>query len=233
MEAEISLDGVDREDVRALALRLKAAVEGAGGSKQVADRAGVPLRTLNSYVAGAADPKVTKLQRIAEACGVSVEQLLGRKLPSVPAENGILVGSLGDDIVFVPRLDVRASAGRGRSNVDYGVERIPLSLPWLQMIGVSSPRNVEMLWAEGDSMEDTIKHGDMLLLDRGIDGLVNGCIYVFVVSELVVVKRLQLLFDGSLVLSSDNPKYKAETITPDRKHELTIEGRVKWYGRSL
>jgi hypothetical protein len=72
-------------------LRLKAAVRAAGGNTRVAQRAGIPLGTLNSYLRGR-DMKAGQLIRLAEATGVSLEWLAtgagsmrAGELPATPA----------------------------------------------------------------------------------------------------------------------------------------------------
>lgn len=209
-------------------------------------------------MAAEADPKVTKLERIALACRTSVDVLLGRELPPVPAGNGSeLITNVfnlkpsdmarppeqpGGDapergtVIWIPRLDIEAAAGPGLVPNQVASEEDDLfgvREGWLRQLGVSAPRNVHFIRAVGDSMEDTIRDGDTLLVDRGIDRVIDNGIYVVTVAGLVVVKRLQLLFDGSLTLSSDNPKFKPETIAKDRLPELRIEGRVRWYGRTI
>ena len=56
------------------ARRLRQAVRLAGGNRTVAGLSGVPLGTLNSYLAGGT-MKVPALVALADACGVSVEWL--------------------------------------------------------------------------------------------------------------------------------------------------------------
>jgi hypothetical protein len=56
------------------ALRLKGAVRAAGGNTLVAQRSGVPLSSLNSYLRGR-EMKAGQLVRLAEATGVRLEWL--------------------------------------------------------------------------------------------------------------------------------------------------------------
>lgn len=54
--------------------RLRVAVKAAGGNKSVAERSGIPLATLNKYLAGR-DMKVSAFIALANACGVSLDWL--------------------------------------------------------------------------------------------------------------------------------------------------------------
>lgn len=256
-----SLDeaGGDEHDVatiRELAERLKAAVRSAGGNKDVADRSGVPLRTLNSYMAGQADPKLTKLDRIAAACGTTVDVLMGRKSPDpepsqektrvsisskgVTETQHLVVRAEGElavpeGFVAVPFLEVRASAGRGRASLPaetVAESHFLFSEAWLRSLGVSA-HSAELLQAQGDSMHPTIQDGDLMLVDRGYGEVVHGKIYALVVNDLVVVKRVNFLAIGGMMLISDNDRYPAETVSRNEVDALSFQGRVAWYGRSV
>lgn len=82
-------------------------------------------------------------------------------------------------------------------------------------------------------MLETIHDGDLLLINRLIDRVVSNAIYVVVLAGQVMVKRLQLLFDGSIMLISDNPRYQPERIDKTDVEGLQVEGRVRWYGRAI
>lgn len=65
------------EENRDVAARLRQAVQAAGGNRVVAVRAGVPLGTLNNYVGARTGMKMGALARLAAACNVSLEWLVG------------------------------------------------------------------------------------------------------------------------------------------------------------
>ena len=65
--------------------RLKQAIDAAGWNKAVAARAGVPLSTLNAYLAGR-DMPAGNLVALADACGVTVEWLATGRGPMRPGE---------------------------------------------------------------------------------------------------------------------------------------------------
>ena len=143
--------------------------------------------------------------------------------------------SLPEGFIAIPRLEVRASAGPGRAVVpsDFDPEpQIAFREAWLRSLGVNS-RNAEFVVAQGDSMEPTIRDGDLMLVDRGYGRVVDGKIYVLVVGGLVLVKRLQILAVGGLMLISDNDRYPTETIPAREVDALNIEARVAWYGRAI
>jgi transcriptional regulator with XRE-family HTH domain len=74
---------------REAADRLRQAVRAAGGNKVVADRAGVPLGTVNNYVRGRNGMKIEALSALAAACNVSLEWLIsGGDGPPAPLPDG-------------------------------------------------------------------------------------------------------------------------------------------------
>ena len=75
-------------------------------------------------------------------------------------------------------------------------------------------------------MEPTLSDGDVLILDISVEGIIGDDIYVLVIDDVCVVKRVTCLTDGRLILKSDNPSYADETIDPGHKAFLKVYGRV-------
>ena len=95
-----------------LARRLTQAVKSAGGASHISRVSGVPLRTLNNYLGNEASPPALALKRLADACGVGVDWLLGGSV----AASGI--ASVPDhaesaDVIRIPLVDAVAGAGHG------------------------------------------------------------------------------------------------------------------------
>lgn len=196
----------------------------------------MPLSSLDRYLAGRSEAPSLTLARLARACRVSVDTILtgtdGEPLPwrepaDVPADD--------PDLVRVPFLEVRASAGAGRASLPaetVASEHFLFSRAWLRSLSVA-PEKAELLRAQGDSMDPTLQDGDLMLVDRGFGEVVHGKIYALVVDGLVLVKRVNLLAGGGMILISDNDRYPSETIRRDAVADLSFQGRVAWYGRSI
>ncbi|TCP88961.1 peptidase S24-like protein [Rhizobium sp. PP-CC-2G-626] len=82
-------------------------------------------------------------------------------------------------------------------------------------------------------MEETIRNGDLLIVDTALDFFRDNGIYVVVSGEMVLVKRVHRRMNGSCQLISDNPRYPTEELTAGEAEELHVAGRVMWYGRSM
>jgi phage repressor protein C with HTH and peptisase S24 domain len=219
---------------RGFAERLAGAVKAAGGPKVVSAKSGIPQNTITNWTSKIADPTIKKLALVAEACGVSIDWLVGFSEGGSTISGGWHPESV-DGFSLVPRYDVRASAGPGAvvasGDLD-GSGFVAFRTEWLHRIGVH-PGRAEVILAVGDSMDPTIRDGDLILVDRSIDRIVDNGIYVVTVGGLVLVKRVQSRIDGGVVLISDNPQYERETVPDHQVPDLRIEGRVRWFGRTI
>lgn len=148
--------------------------------------------------------------KIAERTGVSLDWLI---LGKGEMKGGSGAAEFDDaDAVWVPLYDVEVSAGSGIEV--YGeriIQRVPFAKSWLQGEGLHAG-NLACLPVHGDSMEPTLQHGDIVLVNhektRG-DG-----VFVIRMGNALRVKRLQWLANGDLRISSDNSIYQTEQITP-------------------
>ena len=230
--------------LQSVADRLLQAVTAAGGRRAVSEAADVPLTSLDRYLSAKSEAPSLTLARIARACGTNVDALLtvAEAAPPHPDFNPAPVpvraraaSRGGDDLVRVPFLGVRASAGQGRASLPADTaadSHFLFSRAWLRSLGVA-PDQAELLRAQGDSMDPTLQDGDLMLVDRGFGEPVHGKIYALVVDGLVLVKRVNFLAGGGMILISDNDRYPSETIRRDAVAELSFQGRVAWYGRAI
>jgi phage repressor protein C with HTH and peptisase S24 domain len=145
---------------------------------------------------------------------------------SRPLEDG------DDDLVAIPKLQLRAGAG-GLQLVDDepATSSISLRRSFLKALDIA-PRYAVMMDAAGDSMSPTIADGDPMLLDTAKRD-VRDKVYVIRRGGAVFVKRLQRRSDGSLLLLSDNPAHKPEPLPSDEADELEVLGLVRFVFKSI
>jgi len=101
-----------------------------------------------------------------------------------------------------------------------------------EKLGYIDIRHLCIVGVIGDSMEPTIHQGDDLMIDTSITRMTDNAIYAMQWDDALVVKRLQRLMDG-LVIMSDNPAYTDQTIERKQIDRLRIVGRVRWIGKVL
>ena len=232
-----------------MAERLRSAVELGGGPGKASEKSGVALRTLGNYMSGRSEMKAGALVRLAEACGVSLDWLATGKPPVHPVDRlADFIAVAGDDVVvaeakryadlgaegeyvLVPRYDVRASAGGGAVvHSEQVVDHLAFKADWVRnRLGIN-PAHLLLLEAVGDSMEPTISDGDLLLVSTNEPRIRDNAIYALNVSGDLMVKRVQKRLDGTLVVSSDNPRYRPEEVAPRDSDILRVIGQVLWHG---
>ena len=235
-------DAIDAAD-EVFGLRMK---EARANTKQseLAEKLGVPLTTYGRYERGRGRPDAAFIRDFCELLGVEEAWLIsGRGRPlrtgakavakTVSAGFGEEASEDGEDFVAIPRYAVEASAGPGVEALsEQALEDVAFRRDWLRSIGVAPSRAMTLI-AVGDSMEPTIRHGDLLLIDTGIEGVVDNAIYVLSLHGAVLLKRVQRLIDGSVLVKSDNDLYSEERISASDVDQLHVVGRLRWHGRTL
>ncbi|MBF0461073.1 MAG: LexA family transcriptional regulator [Magnetococcales bacterium] len=144
-----------------------------------------------------------------------------------------------EEYCLVPRYGIRVDSGQLLHSEQW-VDYLSFKVSWVeQMMGLDA-RELALVNVFGDSMEPTLKEGDLLLLDRrGFShpgpgrAVRSDAIYVLLRGEELVVKRLQFGFDGSVTIQSDNPVYATQMLPADKLHTLQVMGRVVWIGRKV
>lgn len=98
------------------------------------------------------------------------------------------------------------------------------------MPGISSPKNLRIVTAVGDSMwaaetRTGFQDGDSLWCDVGVTEVRADAVYFFALNDELHIKRLQRRPDNTLVILSDNTKYPPYTVDPKRERVRVI-GRI-------
>ncbi|ACI51289.1 putative phage repressor [Gluconacetobacter diazotrophicus PA1 5] len=204
-----------------------------GGNLKVAAASGVPLGSLNNYLAGR-EMKASTAFRIARACGVSLEWLVtGADSGTGPVPDAAQF----DEYLVVPRYDDELAAGSGSVATDQApVEAIGVGRSLLPQSVWAARDRLVALTVRGDSMEPTLSNGDLVFVDRARERLVSGAIYVIRAGEQLLVKRLEQRIDGDLVVTSDNKRYSEQVVSAEQARQLwnggnapaTIVGRIVW-----
>lgn len=125
------------------------------------------------------------------------------------------------------REDIEVSAGDGAVAGDDEKPKYCLAFrkDWLQSRGLKE-KELYVVFARGDSMEPTISDGDSLLVNTAEKDPQDGHIYVIRSCDILWVKRIQRLLDGSLLLLSDNKIYPPMPLKLDESSDVEIIGKV-------
>ncbi len=142
--------------------------------------------------------------------------------------------SAPEGFILVPRYDVTGSMGNGHMiHSEQIVDHLAFRSEWVRTELGTSSNNLVLISAVGDSMEPALHAHDLLLIDRSVLSVKQDAIYAFAVEGELRVKRIQRLFDGSLIIKSDNPSYATETLTVQQAEAINLVGRVVWSGRRM
>jgi len=109
-----------------------------------------------------------------------------------------------DDLALIPVFDIAAGAGSGSYAGDI-VQILGLEKMWLRS-EYGATDSLEGIRVAGDSMEPTLRNGDVVLVNRN-DVMPKDGVYVLRIEEDLFVKRLAKLSKSQVEIISDNPSY--------------------------
>ena len=143
------------------------------------------------------------------------------------------LGGAGQDLIFVPKFDVEASAGFGSvAQSEKVADSFAFNKRWLSsQLGVHSEQ-VVFVSVKGDSMQPTLEDGDMILVDLSHQQVNCEGIYLLQTEDGLMAKRLKHQ-QGVIEVSSDNPNYPSWQITPSESEQSRVAGKVVWCGRGV
>lgn len=127
-------------------------------------------------------------------------------------------------------LDLVAACGAGAEPVDHPevVQEVDVLERWArQTLGVVDSTRVKIITAVGDSMLPTVQPGDIVFVDTSVRSFQAEGVYVLILNNRLLIKRLRMLFDGRLAIQSDNDKaYPTEYVSNSHAEQLDVCGRV-------
>lgn len=227
--------------------RLKDAI-GNLSIRAFADKCGLSEGVLRSYLRGDTYPTLDRLLAISMAAGIQMTDLVGGADPvAYPQQDKDLNpaqmwekahrphGENGrSDYIYLPLLDVRASAGGGSLvGAEHILDVLAFKREWICQGLHASPDNLYLITVEGDSMEPTLHRGDVIMVDKSIS--IRDGIFVIRRDEELLVKRIQRSIGGGITLVSDNRAYREECLTPDQLKDSDVEivGKVVWAAKMM
>ncbi len=208
-------------------------VRGNLSQAEFSKRIGIPQVTLGNYERGRNEPKFETLEKICSLFEIKSDWLLfGVGHMNADKETSSLVTSSCDvDLIMVPMVEARLSAGNGSLQVDGDVERsYAFRSDFLHRKG--NPANMVMMRVEGDSMQPEIMNNDVVLLDQSKKEIRAGRVFAVGFEDAIYLKRIDKL-PGKLVLKSVNPDYPPVEL--DIRGQIgdafRVIGQVIWCGR--
>lgn len=131
--------------------------------------------------------------------------------------------------------DIHAAAGHG-AVVDHERpdDALMFKEAWIRLELGASPQDLVLIRVSGDSMEPTLRAGDVILVDHRASRPDREGIYILRMGDMLLVKRLQALPGGQVKVTSDNPAFDPWLLNiQEIGADVAIIGRVVWSGRRL
>lgn len=124
--------------------------------------------------------------------------------------------------------DVKGSAGPGQiTPTDQTIIQVAVNAAeWRNYVGLDH-KHIKIITIHGDSMRPTFCHGDQVLVDTACSTFIDDGVYAIQQGDLLRVKRIKLMLDGSIEVKSDNTQGFSNDVYPkDIAAEFKIYGRV-------
>lgn len=149
--------------------------------------------------------------------------------PFIPHDR--LDPSILDEIVMIPMVEARLSAGGGSLETSSGVEKeYSFRRDFIERKG--NPKNMVLMRVSGDSMTPEIMDNDVVLIDQSKTNIQQGRMFAVGFEECIYLKRIDLL-PKQIILTSTNEKYAPVIIdlNDDSENLFRVIGKVLWCAR--
>jgi phage repressor protein C with HTH and peptisase S24 domain/lambda repressor-like predicted transcriptional regulator len=225
-------------------VKVEAAVRARGETLAAfASRIGVRSQDINNWKARGI-PR-TKQKRVADALGWTLDDLLSEddtlvlepRSSESPSpnhrpeirESATGYPAPGDRWLRLPQRRIGVDPETGALSIDDSGAAPTCSEPWIERAKVCTA-NLALLEAQGDTMAPLIRHGDLLVVDLNDREIADGSVFVVRYGGALRPRRIDLRYDGSLVLRcEDQDRYPDELIPrADRDRYIQVIGRVLW-----
>ena len=195
----------------------------------------ITSRTIYAYESEERPPALPYLQALIDYYDINPEWLLSNRgemfysdttRKSAPANIDI------SNMVFIPLLDMTASAGYGSLINDENVstkEYISFTKTWLSKLTATSEKYLLGFTVKGDSMQGDINDGDIIIVNTQYNNLSTDGTFAVNIDDQMYVKILQRMPENKVQVISKNPKYTPFTVDLNTEH-FKIVGKVIWSG---
>jgi phage repressor protein C with HTH and peptisase S24 domain len=197
-------------------------------AKPWADRAKVADGTLRGFLKGRTDSLThSTLQKLAEAADATIAEIIGERPPQARP---------GREIITIQGLNVQAAMGGGVEISDEPAgEPFYFRKSFIDRIGKSRPARLRVIELIGDSMEPTLREGDVALIDlNSLNVMQAPGVYCIWSNTGLAVKRVAALpgTRPKLRIQSDNRTLYDHVDEVDAD-DVRIIGRVVWRGGTV
>ena len=209
--------------------------------KELAKLLEISEPTMNHYETGKRVPNAELLDKMVALLKCDPGWLLTGNGPaasprpaqgtsSQPTDSEAMAG----EFVFVPQYDLKTAGTGDNIQSSQIVDHLAFKRDWVLSDLKIDPSRLMLVSAVGDSMEPTVRTGDLLLVDRSPKSPLEDGIYLIQIEQSLSVKRLERRMDGSVTVRGDNLKASKEELISEKEWvRLKSIGKVVWMGRKV
>jgi len=209
--------------------------------RELAKLLGISEPTMNHYETGKRAPSAILLGAMVTLLKCDPGWLLTGNEPAASApttHDTPFEPTNGDDMaqhfIFVAQYDLKIAETGVTIQSSQIVDHLAFKRDWVISDLKIDPSRLMLVSAAGDSMEPTVRTGDLLLVDRSPTIPLEDGIYLIQIEQNLSVKRLERRLDGSVTIRGDNPKASREELIPKKElARLKNIGKVVWVGRKI
>ncbi|MEI7475305.1 MAG: LexA family transcriptional regulator [bacterium] len=189
-------------------------------------------KTISNYERGERQASVEYLTLLYENLAANLEYIVaGKGTMFLADDSGINV--YPENITYIPIYYGKTAAGSGCIiDNEAVIGHYPFEKQWFNKNILAPKNSLIILEVKGESMEPTIKDGDLIMVDTSNIVIKDG-IFVVRFDDTLVVKRLELRPGNKLQVKSDNPEYSTFTVDIHEESGIAVIGKVVWQGKKL
>lgn len=190
------------------------------GRAETSSGASIPPRTLDSYLSGESEPKVSKALAIAKTVNTTVEYLVLREGPKTLHESFKKSNSLKSEFsIEEPKPDYSSSTLNVCAELHSAVSARLLKEDL-------SPENILMVKVDSDEVA-SFKKGDLALVNTASTQLISGGLFLFDYLGNQLIREVHLVPGQGWLLKTNNAHSQDHIIDIEgMQGDLQIKGQV-------
>jgi len=200
------------------------------GVSTIAGKLGIARNTVYNWVSKGNAP-MDKLLQLG-ALGLDLSYIFSGIRKSVLQNieqqvNDVGKNYLSSEYVEIPHYNIQAAAGAGKlASDEVTLKPLAFRRDWLANRNLNVA-GLAIVGVSGDSMEDHLHDGDLVLVDMSQKEISDGKTYVLRIEGHLLIKNLQMLPHGLVQVASFNPGFPPYTVDlSDQSIDISVIGRV-------
>lgn len=206
-----------------------------------AGKFGIAGATISDWLNKGTMPYPKTMAKLVIGTGIPEHWWLNGGLPPPSPDQALMKSNRVEqpiaDYVAIPLYNgIHAAAGAG-AIVEYERpdDMLMFKESWVRHELGARPQDLYLIRVSGDSMEPTLRAGDVILVNRKANRPDREGVYILRMNGMLVVKRLQALPGGMVRVISDNAAFSSFDVTKSELEadDIVVVGRVVWIGRRM